>query len=96
MHIKNKFKLLVQKYTTVSLFVNEIHLKPYFDYKSDDIVGSSDKSNEVATIAFALMLSSVISQYKDAVLVMQTKCFQAENFLDIIKRMIISFEETGF
>ena len=31
MYIKNKFKLLVEKDTTVSLLVDEIHLNPYFD-----------------------------------------------------------------
>ena len=33
MYIKNRFKLLVQKDTIVSLFVDEIYLKPYFYYK---------------------------------------------------------------
>ena len=33
MYIKKKFKLLVQKDTTVSLLVDEVHLKLYFDYK---------------------------------------------------------------
>ena len=32
MYIKNEFKLLVQKDTKLSLFVDEIHLKPSFVY----------------------------------------------------------------
>ena len=32
-HIKNKFKFLIQKDTTVFLLVDEIYLQPYFDYK---------------------------------------------------------------
>ena len=59
--IKNEFKLLVQKDTTVSLLVDEIHLKPYIDYKDDNIVDLSGNSNEAATSAFVFMLSSVFS-----------------------------------
>ena len=76
MYTKNKFKLLVQQDTTVSLFIDEIHLKSYFDNKGGNIVGLSDNSNEVATSAFAFMLGSVFSQYKD-VHIMPTKCLNA-------------------
>ena len=78
MYIKNKFKLLVQKDTTVSLLVDEIHLKPYTDYKGGNIFGLSDNSNE-ATSAFAFMLSSVFSQCNDGVHFMPIKCLKAEN-----------------
>ena len=78
MYIKNKFKLLVQQDTTVSLLVDEIHLKLYIDYKGGNIAGLSDNSNEAATSAFAFMLSSVFAQYKDVVHVMPTKCLKAE------------------
>ena len=42
---KNKFKLLVQKDTTVSLHIDEIDLRPYFDYKGGNIVGLSYHSS---------------------------------------------------
>ena len=42
-------------------------------------VGLSDNSNEAATSAFAFMLSSIFSQFKDIVQVMPTKCLQAMN-----------------
>ena len=96
LYIKNKFQLLVQNDTTVSLLVDEIHLKPYFDHKGGNIVGLSDNSNEAATSAFVFMLSSVFLQYKDVVHVMQTKCLKAESLFDIIKRIIIGLEELGF
>ena len=73
MYNKNKFKLLDQKDTTVSLFVDEIHLKPYFDNKGGNIIGLSDNGNEAAKSAFVFMSSSAFSQYKDAVHVMPTK-----------------------
>ena len=96
MYIKNKFKLLVQKDITVRLLIDEIHLKPYFDYKSDNIVGLANNANEVATSAFAFMLSSVLSNYKDVIHIMPTKYLKGENLFNIIKRLIIGFEEIGF
>ena len=96
MYIKNKFKLPVQQDTTVSLLVNEIHLKPYIDYKGGNTVGLSDNSNEAATSAFTFMLSSVFSHYKDVVHVMSTKCLKVENLFDIVKHTIIGLEEIDF
>ena len=96
MYIKNKFKLLVKQDITVSLLVDEIHLKPYIDYKGGNIVGLSDNNNEAATNAFAYILSSVFSQYKDVVHVMPTKCLKTENLFDIVKHMIIGLKEIGF
>ena len=39
MYIKNRFKLLVEKDTTISWRVDEIYLKTYIDYKGGNIVG---------------------------------------------------------
>ena len=95
MYIKNKFKLPLQNDTTVSLLVDEIHLKPYFDYKGGNIAGLSDNSNKAATSAFAFMLSSVFSQYKNVVHV-PTKRLKAENLFDKIECIIIGLEEIDF
>ena len=84
---KNKCNLEVQKDTTVSLLVDEIHLKPYFDYKDTNIVGLSDNSNDAA---FTFTLSSVFSQYKNVVHVMPI------NFFEIVKHITIGSEEMGF
>ena len=53
-------QFLLWKDTTLSLFVDEIHLKPYFNYKGGNIIGLSDNSNEAATNAFDFMLRCVM------------------------------------
>ena len=58
-YIKNKFKLLVQKETIVSILFDESHLKTYFDSNDANIIGLSDNSNEAETNAFAFMLRNV-------------------------------------
>ena len=60
MYMKNKFKLQVQKDTIVSLLVNEIHLKPCFDYKGGNIFGLSDNSNEAEISTFGFYASQCI------------------------------------
>ena len=75
--IKNKSKLLVQKDTKVSLLVDEINIKLYFDYKGSNIVGWSDKNNEAETSSFAFLPCRALLQYKYVAHVVPTKYFQA-------------------
>ena len=49
----------MQQDITISLFVNEIHLKPYIDYKGSNIVGFSYNSKEAVTSGLVFMLNSV-------------------------------------
>ena len=76
--------------------MDEIYLKPYFDYKGGNVVGLANNTNEAATSAFAFMLSNVLSNYKDVIHIMPTKCLKAGNLFNIIKRLIIGLEEIGF
>ena len=76
----------------MSLLVDKVHLKSYFDYTGGNIIDLSHNSNEAATSTFAFMLSSVFSQYKDVAHGMPTKYLQAKNLFDIIKCMIIDLE----
>ena len=63
-YIKQKFQFLFSPDMTVTLLVNEIHLKRYFDYKGRTIVGSSYNSVcNADKSAFAFMISSVFSKY---------------------------------
>ena len=96
MYIKSKFKLLSQEDMTVSLLVDEIHLKPNMDYKGGNVVGLAYNSHEAATSAFAFMLSSVCSKFKDVVHVMPAKSIKAEILFNVMKHIIIGLEQIGF
>ena len=43
-----------------------------------------------------LFMFDIFLQYKDVVHFMPSKCLQAENLIDIVKRDMISLEEIGF
>ena len=96
LYIKNKSKSLLPCDKTVILMVDEIHLKPYFDYKGGNIVGSAFDSSEAATSAFVFMLNSVRSKFKDVVHIIPTKCMKAETLHNILKKVIIGLEKIGF
>lgn len=96
MYIKNKFKSLTVRDKTVTLMVDEIHLKPSLDYKGGNIVGSAHDSNEMATSAFVFMLNSIQSKFRDVVHIIPTKIMKAETLYNIMKSIIVGLEKIGF
>ena len=55
MYIKSEYKSFEPFDKTVTLLVDEIHLKAYFDYIGGNVVGAAYNTNEAATSAFAFM-----------------------------------------
>ena len=96
MYIKNKFKTLESDDKTVSLMVDEIHIKPSFDYKGGSIVGAAYNSSDAASSAFVFMISSIKSKFKDVVHIIPAKCMKAEFLHDILKKAIVGLEKIGF
>ena len=95
-YIKNKFKMLQSADKSVILMVDEIHIKPSFDYKGGSIVGSAFDTAEAATSAYVFMISSIMSKYKDVVHIIPAKCMKAEILHDILRTIIIGLEKIGF
>ena len=71
-YAKQKFKVLLPCDKTVSLLADEIHLKPYFDYKGGNIAGAAYNSEQPANSAFVFMITSLFSSLKDVVYIMYT------------------------
>lgn len=95
-YIKNKFKFLSASDLTVTLMIDEIHIKPYFDYKGGSVVGSAFDTSEAAKSAFVFMVSSLCSKFKDVVHILPTRIMKAETLFTFIKKVIIGLEEIGF
>ena len=95
-YIKNKFKFLTQNDMTVSLMIDEVHIKQYFDYKGGNVVGSAFNCDEAAKSAFVFMISSVCSQFKDVVHILPVKTLKAEILFTFIKDIVIGLEKIGF
>ena len=96
-YIKQKFQCLKSSDLTVMLLVDEIHLKRYFDYKGGTIVGSSRNNVcNAAKSAFAFMISSVFSKYKDVFHLLPTCKISANDLNAMLKKIIIGSEDIGF
>lgn len=96
MYIKSTFKSLTVRDTTVTLMVDEIHLKPNLDYKGGNIVGSAHDSNKMATSAFVFMLNSIQSKFRNVVHIIPTNIMKAETLYNIMKNIILGLEKKGF
>ena len=82
---------------TVTLLMDEIHLKRYFDYKGGTIAGSSYNSIcNAAKSAFACMISSVFSKYKDVVHLLLTCRMSASDLNVMLKKITVGLEDIGF
>ena len=96
LYIRSKFKNLLGCDKTVMLLVDKIHLKPYFDYKGGNLVGAAYNSNDAATSAFAFMVNSVFSKFKEVVHVLPARKMDAEALFNLLRKTIIGLEKIGF
>lgn len=96
MYIKNKFKKLQSNDKNVTMMVDEIHIKPFWDYKGGNIVGSALDGTEAVTSAYVFMLSSIRTKFKDVVHIIPAKCMKAETLHCTLKRVIVGLEHIGF
>jgi len=95
-YVKEKVKILQPNDKTVVLLVDEIHLQHFFDYKGSSVVGTASNSSEAAKSAFAFMISSIVSKYKDVVHVLPTCKINAKDLFALIQITIRGLEEVGF
>lgn len=95
-YIKQKFKSLVGADKNVVLLLDEIHLKPFFDYKCGNIVGAAYNSEQAASTAFVFMVNSVFSKFKDVVHVLPASKMIGETLHNLIKKTVVGLEMIGF
>lgn len=67
LYAKNVYKYLKDHQKHMILLMDEIHIKPYMDYKGGNIVGTAAKSATLANSAFTFMISSALSDFKEVV-----------------------------
>ena len=95
-YIRQKFKDLQKCDKTVVLLVDEIHLKPFFDYQDGNIVGNAFDSKDAANSAFAFMINSLFSSYQDVVHILLSCKLSSDVLYSLIRKTILGLEEIGF
>lgn len=90
-YIKTKVSSLHSDDKIVNLMMDEIHIKPFFDYKAGTIAGKSFNNLEPATSAHVFMIRSIKTSFKDVIHILPVKRIKAELLtkllIDIIKEL---------
>ena len=72
-------------------------MKQHLDYKGGNIVGSSyNNVSNAAKSAFAFMISSIFSNYKDVIHLLPIYKMTADELYIIIKKLVVGLESIGF
>lgn len=95
-YIKGKWPFLKDEDKTVILLIDEIHLKPFLDFKGGNLLGMDHSSEGVANSAHVFMIRSLTSSYKDVVHILPVKKITGEILYDLIKKIICGLEKIGF
>ena len=95
-YAKQKFKVLLSCDKTVSLLVDEIHLKPYFDYKGGNNAGAAYNSEQPANSAFVFMITSLFWSLKDVVYIIPSTKMKSEVLYRLTLKTITGLETIGF
>ncbi|GBN43079.1 hypothetical protein AVEN_259969-1 [Araneus ventricosus] len=95
-YIKRKLQFIGSANKTVILQIDEMHIKPYFDYKGGSISGLCFNSENAATSVMTFMISSILSSYKDVVHILPISKITADALHTLIKQIVVGFESIGF
>ncbi|KAH9364939.1 hypothetical protein HPB48_017966 [Haemaphysalis longicornis] len=93
-YIRERAKWLEPHEKTVTMMVDEVHEKPYFDFKGDSIAGSSAHLSEPATTCHVFMIQSLLSSNKD-VHILPVSRLSAETLHEFTKGIILKMEKIG-
>ncbi|KAJ3652723.1 hypothetical protein Zmor_018661 [Zophobas morio] len=95
-YIKMKQQFLNENDKIVAILLDEIHIKPYMDYKGGTVVGKSYNSADCATTAHVFMLSAIRSSYKDVAHILPACRLTAEVLHGFLQKIILELENMGF
>jgi predicted nucleic acid binding AN1-type Zn finger protein len=94
--IKRKFAFLEEKDKIISLMMDEIHIKPYMDYKGGKIVGMAGNCSDAATTIHVFMINSLLSSFKEVVHMYPVKNIKSEGLFTVLTNIIVGLEVIGF
>ncbi|KAH9359950.1 hypothetical protein HPB48_022517 [Haemaphysalis longicornis] len=97
-YVSQRFKHLQPHEHTVTLMLDEIHIKPCLDYKGGNICGAAVNSNEAATSPHGArcMIQSLLSAFKEVAQILPVKTLQGEDLHAMLKKVILGLEEIGY
>ncbi|KAG0418176.1 hypothetical protein HPB47_005071, partial [Ixodes persulcatus] len=76
--------------------VDEVHIKPFFDYKGGNITGVALNSTEPANSAFVFMLQSITSNFKEVAHIVPVHRADAKFLHKMLRDVICELENIGY
>ncbi|XP_077489629.1 uncharacterized protein LOC144100614 [Amblyomma americanum] len=95
-YVTKRISELDDRQRFVTLMVDEVHIKPYFDYKGGNITGAALNSSEVATSAFVFMIQSVACPFKEVAHIVPVHKADGEFLHNLLKDVICGLENIGY
>ncbi|XP_049954783.1 uncharacterized protein LOC126470814 [Schistocerca serialis cubense] len=95
-HLKDEISCLEPHELFVTFMLDEIHIKPYVDYKGGNITGLTLDTAEIATSAHVFMIQSILSPFKTVVHVLLVKKLNAESLFNVVRTLVVGIEAAGF
>ena len=95
-YVRNRFNCLEEKERLVILLLDEIHVKPMFDFKGGNIVGAAYNSEMAAKTAFVFMIKSLLSDYKEVAHILPVCRIEAEQLYLYIRKIITGLHSIGY
>lgn len=80
----------------VTLMVDEIHIKPFFDYKGGNISGVAANSGQAANSAFVFMMHSLMNKFKEVVHIVPVHKPNAEFLHKLLREVTYGLEKIDF
>lgn len=75
--------------------MDEIHIKPYLDYKAGNI-GAAYNTNVVAKTAFVFMIKSFLSSFKEVTHILPVRTINGEELYSYLKKLLNRLHEIGY
>lgn len=94
--MKTRVKQLKDDEKVVTLMMDEIYLKPHFDYKAGAAVGSSMNSADPAKTAHVFMVQSLLLSNKDVAHILPASSIKGEELHRFLKKLIAHLEKDWF
>lgn len=95
-YIKQKAAHLKYYEKHVIFLMDEIHLKPFYDYKGGNFIGVSFDCKTAAKSAYAFMILSACSDNKDVVHILLVNTLDANTLYSYIVKIVCGLESIGF
>ncbi|XP_049960432.1 uncharacterized protein LOC126481016 [Schistocerca serialis cubense] len=95
-YVKQKFSYLKTEDHVVSLMIDEMHIKPYLDYKGGNILGTAFNGTTAASSVYVFMIQSLLSSFKEVVHILPVNTLQACDLFTYVKNVITGLHSIGF